>query len=754
MVMKILGIILGFVLMSGTVPMMSFSETVEPFSDYAEIILSSDTSTKINSELESTRKLKFDDGFYDKIQNEIQQNNLVHQCLIDAKLDQVGLKVITSSNTSTGSIIPSDVITDKNLENLSPQCVSMLAGKSVSSLVQDYGYHEVIIMVPKIAQNGLDAKTVAKNNKDSLEDILKTIGVTEYYKAQRLSFITAKIPVGEISKLSDYNFVGIIGDGEQKMNLELDQSKQTISALNLGVTGKNVKVAVIDTGIRQDHPDLPVGIKIMQQLVCTSSGCTTTGNFTDREDHGTHVAGIIAGLGSINQNLKGVAYDATLFNMVNSFGFNSAGFGLALDKAVTIGAQIINTSFYINADPNRLKGYCVQNVVNDMVDETIDEGVLVVKSAGNSGSGAHTITNPGCGYNVIATGNLDDKNTGSNSSDDVIEGTSSRGPTNVTASDPGRIKPEIVAPGTLINSTSACTIVTGKQYSDKYYFNFNLVPPRCQSTPLVNITGTSFAAPHVTGTAALILEQNPYYNPLEVKSALLLGANWKSISIATATSYDSPGIVRNNMNDYGFGVLNASKSLSYAKTGNNIIHDHFTDFITKEYTINVVSGDKVKVILSWLHHPSGMIPNPTAQPISNMDLRIRDPSGGIFAESLSTVQNNEFIVFTAQAGQTGTYKIQVIPTNIQIFQDSFVLASTKSLSAPCPSFPSSGIWTIYNTCIITGIVNVPSNLDVRILNKSDLIISNGATLNVNFASHNLKVIDGSRVIVKQGGTLS
>ena len=123
--------------------------------------------------------------------------------------------------------------------------------------------------------------------------------------------------------------------------------------------------------------------------------------------------------------------------------------------------------------------------------------------------------------------------------------------------------------------------------------------------------------------------------------------------------------------------------------------------------------------------------------------------------SRSEVQNNEFVIFDAPESGTHTYTVEVDPISVVTkSQHPFALASSKPLSAPCPSFPGSGIWTISNTCIVTGTVNVPTNLDVRISNESDLVILDGSTLNIDFANHHLEIIDGSRAIIKDGGKIT
>jgi subtilisin family serine protease len=787
---RILGIILGIVLMSGSVPVMSFAETVNPFAN-SEIILSSDTSTNTESRpislspadleaLDNSReakkeqlekllkeqgdpipqtpeekiRIKFEGGFFDKIQNEKQQNNLFHQCLGDAKLEQ-GFNIITSSNTSADSVFRSDVISDKDLEsvNLSPQCITMLAGKSVSSLVQDYGYHDIIILVPKIAENGLDAKTVANNNKDSLESVLKSIGVTQYYKAERLSFVTAQVSVEKIEKLADHKFVSGIGDGELKIVPDLDFSRVAANAQgpftygSTTINGNGIKVAVMEPDYIMNNPshqDLPLGSKIIQTIFCSTSSCITFSPNTDSE-HKTRVAGIIAGSGSIDPTLRGIATGAQILDV--NLGGSSTDFldyARALDWSLQNGVQVVNSSFHISNNPSD-DGLCTDlyQISNVVVDEAIDEGLVVVHSAGNAGNafGDKSITNPGCGFNVITVGAFDDKNTIS-TNDDVTYSNGGRGPVASPPSFPSlekRLKPEIIAPGVSIKGPNNA----GGYTAD---------------------SGTSFAAPHVTATAALLLQQNPFYNPLEVKSALILGAKWNStLTPMTASTYESLP-TSTTLNMHGFGSLNAGNSLAFAQLGNYMIYDSFGQAddgpptVKKYYSFTATSGQEVKIFLSWFAHPSGaIIDPPTAQTISDLDLRVLNPTGQLIYSSVTgKTQNTEFIVFNTST-LSGTFTIEVEAFSISPFttREHFVLASTKPLIASCPSPPVAGsTWLISRTCIIaSGTTTIPSNSDVMITNDSDLIVMPGATLNISFSDSFLKVVQDGRVIVKNTGKI-
>jgi serine protease AprX len=123
-------------------------------------------------------------------------------------------------------------------------------------------------------------------------------------------------------------------------------------------------------------------------------------------------------------------------------------------------------------------------VVDDLwVPITVSAG-----NEGNTGSKEKRLKVPSDAYNVFVVGNIDDKNTNIRS-DDTINDTSSAGPTR-----DGRKKPDICAPGTKIITT----LTRGNEYGQNLVNGGDL------------ISGTSFAAPHVAGSIALLMD---YFAP-------------------------------------------------------------------------------------------------------------------------------------------------------------------------------------------------------------------------------------------------
>jgi subtilisin family serine protease len=289
--------------------------------------------------------------------------------------------------------------------------------------------------------------------------------------------------VAEIRRLP--NVAAVYEDVEVRANLAESVPQIGAPAVwsTYGVTGAGVKVAVIDTGIDYTHPDLGG---------CLGPACKVAGGYdfvhddddpNDDHGHGTHVAGIIAADGEA----KGVAPGATLlaYKVLNNLGYGlTSDIIAAVEQAVLDGAKVANLSL---GGP----GYA-GDPASQAIDNATAAGMLSVVSAGNSGPSYFTVSSPGVARTALTVGAADKSW--------AMASFSSRG--YVVDGDRFVMKPEVVAPGVNILSTVPKSGMLG---SPKGY---------------LSLSGTSMAAPHVAGSAALLLQWNAAQTPEELKDRL------------------------------------------------------------------------------------------------------------------------------------------------------------------------------------------------------------------------------------------
>lgn len=285
-------------------------------------------------------------------------------------------------------------------------------------------------------------------------------------------------------------------------------------AEHLGVTGLNVGVATIDSGVNAWHPDLDGRVIHFADFVNAQAAAY------DDYGHGTHVAGIIAGTGQESNGAhRGMAPGAHLVVLkaldITGTGFTSnviAAIDYAIANRAAFNIRVLNLSVAasvyesFNNDPLTLAAK-----------RAVDSGIVVVAAAGNRGrdtTGQQQyggITSPGNAPWVLTVGATSDLGT-ADRNDDVVAAFSSRGPAPIDES----VKPDIVAPGVNIESTAdpSSTLFAANPNSRLWG------TVKGASEPYLSLTGTSMAAPIVTGAIALMLEANPALTPNAVKAIL------------------------------------------------------------------------------------------------------------------------------------------------------------------------------------------------------------------------------------------
>jgi subtilisin family serine protease len=296
--------------------------------------------------------------------------------------------------------------------------------------------------------------------------------------------------------------------------------------LGYGATGEGIRWAVLDSGIAADHPHFAQFKNIDAQFDCTKRGpIERDGNASDGNGHGTHVAGIIAGALTIEhkdgppQRYAGMAPAAELviYKVLTDAGTGrDAWIVKALDHIADINADAgrpvihgVNLSLGGGFDPSVFG--CGHTPLCVELRRLWNQGVVVVIAAGNEGfavlQGTHgeidanmdlSIGDPANLEEAIAVGSVNKTNPHTYG----ISYFSSRGPTA-----DGRQKPDLVAPGERILSCRHDFKKGGK--TEKELF--------------VEMSGTSMAAPHVSGLLASYLSNRREFLgfPTKVKQILV-----------------------------------------------------------------------------------------------------------------------------------------------------------------------------------------------------------------------------------------
>ncbi|HUQ31362.1 MAG TPA: S8 family serine peptidase [Pyrinomonadaceae bacterium] len=297
--------------------------------------------------------------------------------------------------------------------------------------------------------------------------------------------------------------------GTERVRRDTDLTKKNIG---IPVTGRGVTVAVLDTGLDGSHADLTG--RVLQNVKLADTQSLGVG-FTDpisveglqstdqAYGHGTFVAGLIAGSGvRSGGKYGGVAPGANLVGLSAgdlNLTYVLSGFDYLLSKGAGLNTRVVNCSFSANTV------FDTNDPVNVATKMLTDRGVSVVFSAGNTGSGQHTLNPYAVAPWVISVGATDERG--------YLANFSSRGDMGSAL-----FRPTLVAPGvnvvSLRSTGASVTGTVGVIEADK-----NRLSP-AELPFYTTASGTSFSAPQVAGTIALMLEANPRLTPSQIRDIL------------------------------------------------------------------------------------------------------------------------------------------------------------------------------------------------------------------------------------------
>jgi serine protease AprX len=400
-----------------------------------------------------------------------------------------------------------------------------------------------------------------------------------------LHAMMVSLPANEADRLSDEPSVKYISP-DRRIHAHLTNTAPAINApyaWSLRLDGTGIGVAVIDSGIVDrkslssvNKSDLhKFGSGGDSRIVFRKSWVKDNFGSEDPFGHGTHVAGIIAGNGFNSagqgnfQTLRGIAPNAELLDLRV---LDSNGEGVDSDVISAIQTAIALKSKYnvqvINLSLGRpvYESYTVDPLCQ-AVEEAYRAGIVVVVAAGNDGrdnsagtNGYGTITSPANDPYVITVGAMKSMGTPTRA-DDLIASYSSKGPTVIDHI----AKPDIVAPGNLVSSFMGNVSTTlAKTYPQNIVpLSYYQTDGTAAASPYFILSGTSMAAPAVSGAVALLLEAQPDLTPDQVKARLMKTA-YKTFPQSSSYTDPATGITYTDEYDVftvGAGYLDIQAAL-------------------------------------------------------------------------------------------------------------------------------------------------------------------------------------------------
>jgi subtilisin family serine protease len=436
----------------------------------------------------------------------------------------------------------------------------------------------------------------------------------------------------------------------------------------LGYTGAGVTVAVADSGLHNGdaatmHPDLFGRV----DAFLFYGGLTDA---ADEHSHGTHVAGIIAGnaaTGEADENGSlyglGVAPESHLvaqriFDGAGNY-FAPPSYETLTRDAVRNGADIGSNSWGDDTQGRYdISAAEFDELVRDADALTSgDQPYILEFSAGNAGPGLQTIGSPAVAKNVIASGATEstrDEFIIYGDGPDYMADFSSRGPC-----EDGRIKPDVVAPGTWISSAKSASATDENAWSpisDNYIY----------------MGGTSQAGPHVSGAAAVFVQYyrsqhtNATPSPALVKAALINSA-------VPLDEIGGTGPIPNE--DEGWGLVDLTEIIGSPKVYDYV--DQTTTLSTGQIfehrTFIRDTSEPLRITMAYTDEPG--FPGAIPALVNDLDLEVVAPDGAIYrgnqfdagesvpnAPSADRINNVEAVYITTPT--PGEYIVRVRARNV------------------------------------------------------------------------------------------
>ena len=431
-------------------------------------------------------------------------------------------------------------------------------GSDVIVNISVYSKTEVKKIVAELSQKGL------KNIKQRPNANTFT-GETAFENIKNIAKIPAVQwiePGGQKDEIN--NYAGVATHRDNVLN----------NSLGRNLRGQNICGGVGDGGFVRPHLDFGTRLININPNTIVSFG-----------DHGDHVSGTVGGAGVINPDNRGMAPECSLVTeQTSAIVWGAPTFYSTYKMVVT------NNSYGFAIACPATGTYGSYGTTSRDIDQQLlaNPKIMHCFAASNDGGitpcGSYT-----GGFGTISNGYGNSKNAlivGAASSDDVLAGFSSRGPCG-----DGRVKPEIVAVGTSVNSTIPTNAYGLKQ-------------------------GTSMATPGVTGSLLLLYQRFRQLNSGQDPDGALI----KAVTCNTADDVGNANV------DYrhGFGRINMLRAVT-ALEESRYITNSISQGGTLDYTLTVPAGvSQVRVLLYWADKEASASASPAL--VNNLNLQLIDPS--------------------------------------------------------------------------------------------------------------------------------
>jgi serine protease AprX len=386
-----------------------------------------------------------------------------------------------------------------------------------------------------------------------------------------------------------YGSLVFYGDVQTPAVKASNSSEYPFGAWDYGLSGKGINIAMVDTGVDNEHPGLVGKFVAGYDAVCylhsdpqciLAGGREDDGSFDpdDGNQHGTACMGMASATGleadGTQSGFYGSAPDAGLVDvrigtdvgagpfenyLLEQEAYESAMNGLQWiidhkDNAwagadeESHGIDIISLSWGITSHEDG--GSDGSDMHSRILDEAMEAGIVVSNAAGNDGENNDGLSGMSASSLSITVAATDDKNT-VNRTDDEIASYSSRGPRkdNGDGNPINELIPEISAPGSNIVQAEGCV-------SSGSCNNF-IGGDASQNTYTGRGSGTSYATPSVSGVVALVLEANSNLTPLQIKEVLKHTSELRGEPSA-------PEVDPYWNRDFGYGMVDALAAVELA----------------------------------------------------------------------------------------------------------------------------------------------------------------------------------------------